>query len=164
MRSSDQPCEGWRVSPRERTTKEEGPPEDKKSLQLLTQEVFVFLKGGKLLERIMLEFLSMEFHRPWQVGGREIWAPQMTAPRPCLRKVHSSRQSPSHERTMCGLEPAWGWTSCQPSTQNKNCFLCTQLVHPFSRSQLPRVAHPAGHAPKWIFMTGCAQRPGFRSL
>lgn len=58
-------------SPSERIAKGEVPPKDK-SLQLFTQGIFVFLKSDKLLERIMPEFLSMEFHRPWRVGGREI--------------------------------------------------------------------------------------------
>lgn len=43
-----------------------------KILQLFTQGVFVFSNRDKLLERIMPEFLSMEFHRLWQVGDREI--------------------------------------------------------------------------------------------
>lgn len=53
----------------EKIAKEEVSQEDKKPPSIHTR-VFAFLKRDKLQEKIMPEFLSMEFHM--QVGGREI--------------------------------------------------------------------------------------------
>lgn len=55
----------------ERIAKKGVPPEDKKPPIIHTRGICI-LKKEQTPGRIMLEFLSMEFHMPWQVGGREI--------------------------------------------------------------------------------------------
>lgn len=63
-----------------------------RSLRLLTQGVFVFCQRDRLLRRIMPGFLSMGFHRRWQVGGREIYTPRIQLLRPASEKpVHLGR-------------------------------------------------------------------------
>lgn len=47
------------------------PPEDKKPPIIQTRGICI-LKKEQTPGRITPEFLSMEFHMPWQVGGREI--------------------------------------------------------------------------------------------
>lgn len=43
----------------------------------------------------MPEFLSMEFHMPWQVGGREIYTPRIQPLRPASEKSIRLGRAPS---------------------------------------------------------------------